>query len=209
LEIAPVERINSLALIVVDMQNDFCPGGALPVKHGDAIIPKLNTLIELFDELGLLVVFTRDWHPKNHISFRKQSGPWPPHGIQNTEGAKFHSKLLLPTRAMIVSKGADPTKEAYSGFQGTQLEQKLRENHVKTLFVGGLATDYCVKNTVIDARKSDFEVKVITDCVRGVNVKPTDSASAFKAMELAGAEKTTADRVTASLQRRAAVLSSS
>jgi nicotinamidase/pyrazinamidase len=199
--------IDSSALIVVDVQRDFCPGGALAVRHGDAIIPGLNPLIGLFDELGLPVVLTRDWHPKNHISFKKQGGPWPPHCVQNTKGADFHSKLLIPLRAVIISKGADPNKEAYSGFQGTQLERLLRKSGVKALFIGGLATDYCVKNTVIDARNNGFTVKVIADCVKGVNVRPTDSASAFRQMESAGAEKTTKERVLTSLKRRAAVSS--
>jgi len=197
------------ALIVVDLQNDFCPGGALPVKGGDKVVPGLNSLVDAFTASGLPVFFTRDWHPPNHISFRERGGPWPRHCVRNTWGAAFHPELRIPREASIVSKGLDPNKEAYSGFQGTNLSATLKKMGVTELFVGGLTTDYCVKNTVGDALKEGFLVNVLTDCVRGVDLKKTDSAKALGWMRVNGAKETTSERVLKSTHRRAAVLSSS
>ncbi|MEM3151578.1 MAG: isochorismatase family protein, partial [Candidatus Bathyarchaeia archaeon] len=139
------------ALIIVDVQNDFLPGGALPVPNGDKVIPILNKYIELFNKVGAAIFATRDWHPPNHISFKTQGGIWPPHCIQNSKGAEFASNLKLPKNVNIISKAVNPNMEAYSGFEGTDLALKLKELGVKKVFIGGLATDYCVKNTVLDA----------------------------------------------------------
>ena len=178
------------ALIVVDVQNDFCPGGALGVKDGDKVVPPLNEVIRAFNRAKLPIFFTRDWHPPDHISFKSQGGIWPPHCVQGTEGAGFHRGLMIPSSAVIVSKGDKPTVEAYSGFQGTNLERRLRELGIKRIIVGGLATDYCVKESCLDARRSGFEVDVLMDCVRAVNVKQGDGARALEAMKKAGARMT-------------------
>jgi len=174
------------ALVIVDVQRDFMPGGALPVPRGDEVVPVLNSYVELFEEAGAPVVATRDWHPPDHCSFRPR-GPWPPHCVQGTEGAAFHPELKLPEDALIVSKGTDPEREAYSGFEGTDLEERLREMGVKRLFVGGVATDYCVRATVLDALRLGFQVFVLEDAVRGVDVNPGDSERALREMLREGA----------------------
>jgi nicotinamidase/pyrazinamidase len=179
------------ALIVVDVQNDFCPGGALPIPRGDEVIPALNDYIKIFKKANTRIFTTRDWHPPNHVSFKAQGGPWPPHCVQNTEGAQFHPDLKLPADTAIVSKAMDPLKEAYSGFDGTELASTLRKQGVARVFVGGLATDYCVKNTVLDGRKLGFEVVLLMDAVRGINVKPGDVTKAVDKMVESGAEQST------------------
>ncbi len=177
------------ALVVVDVQVDFCPGGSLPVPEGDNIVPVLNEYIRRFDKSGALIVATRDWHPPNHISFKNYGGLWPPHCVQGTDGAKFHPDLRLPERVKIVSKATDPFKEAYSGFEGTNLAEDLKRAGVKRIFVGGLATEYCVKNTVLDALNLGFETFILEDAVRGINVKPSDVEKAMKEMLEKGAKK--------------------
>jgi len=179
------------ALIVVDMQNDFCPGGALPVPEGDQVVPALNDYIRIFKKANAAIFATRDWHPPNHVSFKAQGGPWPPHCIQDTEGARFHPDLKLPSEATVVSKAMDPQKEAYSGFDGTELADKLKTQGATRVFVGGLATDYCVKNTVLDARKLGFDAVLLLDANRGINVKPDDVAKAISEMMRSGAEQGT------------------
>ncbi len=176
------------ALIVVDVQRDFMPGGALPVPQGDSVVAPLNSYIELFERRGLPVFFTRDWHPENHISFKAYGGIWPPHCVQNTEGAEFHPDLKMPSdNRFIISKGTSPDFDAYSGFQGTLLEDLLRERGVKRVFVGGVATDYCVKNTVIGALNRDFQAFLLIDAVKGVDVSPGDSEKAIDLMLNRGA----------------------
>ena len=192
------------ALIVVDIQRDFCPGGALPVTNGDKIIPAVNELVRAFEKASLPVFFTRDWHPRNHISFKASGGMWPPHCIRNTPGASFHPSLKVPRDADVIDKGTLQAEDAYSGFQGTDLEQKLNDLHVVQIYVAGLATDYCVKNTVVDGAAKGFDMWVITDCVKGVNLKPTDSDTALRTMLSQGAKKMTSDRLLKSLSRRAA-----
>ena len=190
------------ALIVVDIQRDFCPGGALPVTDGDEIIPAVNQLVRAFEKAGLPIFFTRDWHPRNHVSFRDKGGPWPPHCVQNTPGASFHPSLAIPTDAEVIDKGTLQGEDAYSGFQGTDLAHKLHGLHVVQIYVAGLATDYCVKNTVLDGEAQGFETYVITDCVRGVNLKRTDSATALRTMLSRGARQTTSGRLVKSLGLR-------
>lgn len=179
------------ALIIVDVQNDFCPGGALPVPEGDHVIPALNDYIKIFKKANVRIVATRDWHPSNHVSFKAQGGPWPLHCVQNSEGARFHPDLKLPSDTTIVSKATDPLKEAYSGFDGTELANTLEKQGVTRVFVGGLATDYCVKNTVLDARKLGFVTVLLLDAVRGINVKPDDVREAIAEMVKNGAEQAT------------------
>ena len=184
------------ALVIVDTQKDFCPGGALPVPEGDTVIPALNEYIKIFREAGTAIYATRDWHPSNHISFKEQGGTWPAHCIQNTKGAEFHPDLRLPKGTVMISKATDPDKEAYSGFDGTNLEKELRLKGVKRVFIGGLATDYCVKSTVLNAVKLGFETVLLEDALRGVDVNPGDSGKAIVEMVAAGAKKTTLNDLT-------------
>jgi len=178
------------ALVVVDVQRDFCPGGALAVAGGDSIIPALNKAISAFRESGLPVVFTRDWHPRNHCSFKEQGGVWPKHCVARTPGASFHPRLKVPRGSIVVSKGTRPNLEAYSGFQGTDLERRLKRLGVGELFIGGLATDYCVKETALDALTAGFDVGVMKDCVKGVDLRKGDSAAAFRLLAGRGAKLT-------------------
>ncbi|WP_457568070.1 bifunctional nicotinamidase/pyrazinamidase [Desulfurobacterium sp.] len=175
------------ALVIVDVQKDFCPGGALPVPDGDAVVQPLNTYIELFVRAGLPVFATRDWHPENHVSFKKNGGMWPVHCLQNSKGAEFHDELSLPPDAFIINKGDRPELEAYSGFQGTLLDSLLRERGVRRIFVGGLATDYCVKHTVLGGLNLGYQVFLLLDAVRAVNVKPDDGRRAVELMLRTGA----------------------
>lgn len=176
------------ALIIVDVQRDFCPGGALPVPAGDKVVPILNEYIRLFGKANARTFATRDWHPLNHVSFKEKGGPWPPHCIQNSEGAKFHPNLQLPADTYTVSKAMDPSKESYSGFDGTPLDALLNQKGVKRVFVGGLATDYCVKNTALDAIERGYETILLLDAVKGINAKPDDAEKAIYAMIAKGAE---------------------
>ena len=178
------------ALIVVDVQMDFCPGGALAVKHGDQVVSRLNKVVEAFESLGAPVFFTRDWHPQDHISFRSQGGPWPPHCVQGSPGARFHPDLLVPRDARVISKGDRPSAEAYSGFQGTDLGAQLKGLGVKELFIGGLATDYCVRETALDALRAGFSVVLLRDCVRPVDARRGDGARALAEIQKAGARLT-------------------
>ena len=176
------------ALIVVDVQNDFCPGGALAVQEGDQIIPLLNRIIPFFKH----VVFTRDWHPADHISFSDEpqfvDKSWPRHCVAGMPGAELHPDLRIPEDALIINKGTDRDMEAYSGFQGTGLRERLREYGVRRLFIGGLATDYCVKSTVLDGLKAGFEVHLIEDAVQGIDVPEGTVAAALNEMRQNGAE---------------------
>jgi nicotinamidase/pyrazinamidase len=156
------------ALILVDIQKDFLPGGALPVPQGDKVIEPANRYIEIFTKAGAPVFATRDWHPENHISFKENGGLWPKHCVQNTEGAQFADNLKLPPEVFIINKGDRPEFDAYSGFQGTLLESLLRERGVKRIFVGGLATDYCVLNTVLGGLNLGFQVFWLADASKGI-----------------------------------------
>ena len=173
------------ALLLVDVQRDFCPGGALAVPEGDAVVPVLNEWIAAAEAAGVPVFATRDWHPPDHVSFEAQGGPWPPHCVRDTEGADFHPDLRLPDDALIVSKATTPEAEAYSGFEGTGLADLLRAAAVQRLFVGGLATDYCVKATALDALRAGFEVHLIAGGHRGIT--PDTSEAALDALAGAGA----------------------
>lgn len=184
------ERIalqNSDALIVVDVQNDFLPGGSLAVPQGDAVVPVLNRYLAAFAARELPVYATRDWHPANHCSFKAQGGPWPPHCMAETRGAQFAGNMKLPADTAVISKATGPDKDAYSGFEGTDLDSRLRAQTIRRLFVGGLATDYCVLNTVRDARNLGYEVYLLADAIRAVNVKPDDGRRAEEEMRRLGA----------------------
>ena len=176
------------ALIVVDVQNDFCPGGSLAVAEGDEVVAPLNKLIKEFLDRGEPVYKTRDWHPEKTKHFAIYGGTWPVHCVQNTRGAEFHSDLLDDPRITVISKGFDERADGYSGFDGTQLAQLLHDDDVKEIWVGGLATDYCVKQTVIDGVQSGFKVKALADAMRAVNVNPDDGRKAIDEMKEAGAE---------------------
>jgi len=187
-------NINSKdALIIVDVQKDFLPGGSLPVPSGDEVIPVLNDYISLFKTAKAKVFATRDWHPPNHISFKEFGGQWPPHCIQDTEGAEFHPDLKLTENVTVISKAMDPKQESNSGFDGTSLEDELKRGAVTRIFVGGLATDYCVKDTVLDGLCLGFIVGLLSDAVRGINVKADDSEKAVSAMRIGGAKIATLD----------------
>lgn len=175
------------AILVIDVQNDFLPGGSLAVPEGDRVVPVLNRYIGLFRSRDLPVFFTRDWHPANHCSFKEQGGPWPPHCVIDSEGADFAPGLDRIEADPVVSKADNPARESYSNFEGTDLKELLGQREVRRLFVGGLATDYCVLNTVVDALKLGFEVVLLTDAVRAVDVNPGDGERALSEMAGQGA----------------------
>lgn len=175
------------ALLIVDVQNDFLPGGSLVVPNGDEVIPVLNRYIALARSRGVPVFASRDWHPRNHCSFRAHGGPWPEHCVAGTPGAEFAPGLELPPEAVIISKAMREDTDAYSSFEGTDLAPRLRKLGVKHLLVGGLATDYCVLNTVRDALNSGFEVLLLKDAIRAVNVQSGDGERAEWQMAQAGA----------------------
>ena len=176
------------SLVVVDVQNDFCPGGSLAVANGAEVVAPLNKMMKEFLDRGEPVFKTRDWHPERTKHFAAYGGTWPIHCVQGTRGAEFHAGLIDDPRITIISKGTDESADGYSGFDGTNLAQLLREKGVEEVWVGGLATDYCVKHTVLDARREGFEVKALADAMRPVNVNPSDGASAVQEMRAAGAE---------------------
>jgi nicotinamidase/pyrazinamidase len=180
---------NKDALLITDIQKDFLAKGALPVPGGNEVIPILNAYAKIFENAKAAILASRDWHPANHISFKAQGGPWPPHCVQNTKGAEFHPDLKLPGCTVIISKATHAAKEAYSAFDGTDLAETLKTRGVTRFFVGGLATDYCVVNTVLDARKLGYTTVVLMDAVRGINVKPGDVDHAVEAMVNAGVEQ--------------------
>ena len=187
------------ALLIVDMQNDFCPGGALPVSEGDSIVPRLNAYIRLFRELGRPIVASRDWHPPQTTHFVPQGGPWPPHCIQNTAGARFHPDLAFPPDALIFSKGTGDQEDAYSAFQarddrGRSLANRLRALGLEHLYVGGLALDYCVKATALDAIAQGLGATLLVDATRAVNVNPHDAELALEELVRAGVELATIER---------------
>lgn len=180
------------ALVIVDVQNDFCPGGSLAVAEGDRVALALNRYITRFAAARLPIIATRDWHPAQTSHFKAFGGIWPVHCVQNTPGAEFHPSLQLGASAMVVSKGTAADVDSYSGFDafdahGTALAALLREHGVEQIFVGGVATDYCVKQTVLDGVKHGFAVVLLMDSIRGVDLAPGDSTRALEEMHRAGA----------------------
>jgi nicotinamidase/pyrazinamidase len=193
------------ALLIIDVQNDFCPGGALAVPEGDEVVPVLNRYIEVFRERGLPVYASRDWHPEETDHFESGGGPWPPHCVAGTGGADFHEDLALPRTATVVSKGMDPTDDGYSAFEaqtsdGAALEADLRRRGVRRLFIGGLATDYCVRASVLDAAAKGFRPVLLEDAIRGIDVTPGDVGRARNEMMAAGATTATVGSVRAQLE---------
>jgi nicotinamidase/pyrazinamidase len=184
----PVMPDNSLqpgdAVIVVDVQIDFCPGGALPIEHGDDVIPACNLWADAAHRAGIPVYASRDWHPANHLSFRDRGGEWPPHCVQDTEGACFHDKLELPEGTILVTKGTRFDKDQYSAFDETGLADELRRQGVQRLWIGGLAQDVCVRATALEAAQEGFETHVLLDATRPVT--PEGGREALREMEDSG-----------------------
>ncbi|MFC5478446.1 nicotinamidase [Massilia suwonensis] len=184
----PLRLTSTDALLVIDMQVDFLPGGKLGVPDGDAVIEPINGLLALFAGQDLPIYASRDWHPANHCSFAQRGGPWPPHCVAESPGAAFSERLALPASAVIVSKADTEDVDAYSAFNGTELAAHLRGHGVQRLVVCGLATDYCVLNTVIDARANGFEVLIAEEAMRAVDVTPGDGERAIARMRGLGAQ---------------------
>jgi nicotinamidase-related amidase len=189
-------QLQHAALILVDIQNDFCPGGALAVNEGDQIVPIVNRLMSRFP----LVISTQDWHPPDHVSFRERGGPWPPHCVQGTRGAELHPDLKTDTIAHYFHKASSPDTDDYSEFagkdeRGRTLDQVLRDPGTRKLYVVGLATDYCVLETVLDGLKLGYEVFAVRDAMRAVNVNSADGEQALKKMSDSGATLVTSDEV--------------
>lgn len=176
------------ALLLVDPQNDFFPGGAIGVPAGDSLIPVINTYIKHFSRQGWAILATRDWHPPNHCSFTEQGGPFPTHCVQGSRGAQFHSELVMPPGMMVISKGTDPKKDSRSGFEGSSLADRLEDLNVKTVFVLGPATQDCLKQTVLDARKIGLQVVVLSDATGNSGL----SADSLNETYQAGAIRATA-----------------
>jgi nicotinamidase/pyrazinamidase len=186
-ELSTIEPNKGDALVIVDVQYDFLPGGALAVPESDQILPVLNKYIGIFERRGLPIYMTRDWHPVDHCSFKEYGGPWPAHCVAGTRGAAFSEDLKFSSPTIIVSKATTPERECYSDFGTTNCEASLRATGIGRLFVGGLATDYCVFNTVKDALALGFTTFLLRDAIRGVNVQPDDSQKAEQEMIRLGA----------------------
>lgn len=175
------------ALLIVDLQNDFLPGGALAVPRGDLVIAPVNALVNLYHGRGLPIYASRDWHPDDHCSFTAQGGPWPPHCVAASEGALFSEAVQLPEEAIVVSKALTAAKDAYSAFNGTGLARSMLADGITRLAVCGLATDYCVLNTVLDGIEAGFEVLLVAEATRAVEVAPGDGDRAIARMLAKGA----------------------
>jgi nicotinamidase-related amidase len=177
------------ALIVVDVQRDFCAGGVLPAKDTSRLISPLNIVIASCIQSGVLCVFTRDWHPADHCSFQAQGGSWPPHCIQGTPGAEFAIGLQFPDSGLVIDieKDSNTRNMGYSAFENTNLEAELHNRHIQEIAACGIATEYCVKATVLSALRSGFRVSVLTDLVRPINISPNDSSRALADMVASGA----------------------
>lgn len=183
------------ALLIVDVQNDFLPGGSLAVLRGDEVVQVLNRYLQIFVAHRLPVYATRDWHPRQHCSFRAQGGPWPPHCVADSSGAQFAATLQLPRTAVIISKATSEEQDAYSGFEGTDLDNQLRKANISRLYIGGLATDYCVLNTVRDALRLGYQVLLLGDAIRAVDVQAGDGIRAEAEMAKLGAQRVTVQGV--------------
>jgi nicotinamidase/pyrazinamidase len=183
---------DTAALLVVDLQNDFCPGGALGAPGGNRIIPAVNRHIAEAQKRGMPVYASRDWHPPVTSHFKEYGGAWPRHCVQETAGAEFHVDLKLPHGAIIVNKGDDPARDGYSAFEGhtesgKSLLHDLRDRQVTRLYVAGIATDYCVRTTALDGVSAGLDVRVLRDAITGIDVHPGDVARALADIERAGA----------------------
>ncbi len=175
------------ALLVVDVQRDFLPGGALAIPRGDEIIPVLNRYLRLFEASGLPIFASRDWHPPDHLSFQQQGGPWPIHCVRDSQGARFAPELELPESTHVIAKATAPNRESYSAFAGTDLDEQLRALRVVRLFVGGLASEYCVLQSVRDALALGYAVTLLRDAIRPLDAKVGDGQRAVDEMLRLGA----------------------
>lgn len=169
---------------MIDVQRDFCPGGALPVDRGDEVVPTLNEALAAARQAGVQIFVSRDWHPRGHVSFTERGGDWPPHCIQDSPGAQFHPTLRIPEEAAIVSKGTRFDKDQYSAFNDTGLDVELRARGVRRVWLGGLALDVCVRATALDARRHGFETILITDA--SAPLTPESGQRAIEEMQAAG-----------------------
>ncbi|HBR15241.1 MAG TPA: nicotinamidase [Candidatus Omnitrophica bacterium] len=181
-------------LLIVDVQNDFCRGGAMPIAQAETIIPVINNYIEYFYTRSAAIIATRHWHPATTSHFETFGGLWPSHGIRDTPGALFHPSLTLPRDVLIVSKGMQPDEEGGSAFEGVDSKDKsflmvLKERKVKELFIAGFATEYCIKATVLDALENNFAVNLLMDAIKGVHIEPEEAEYAVKKMLRKGAKK--------------------
>jgi len=176
------------ALIITDVQRDFCRGGSLAVPESEEIIPILNAWINRAIPLRIPIFFTRDWHPINHISFRDRGGPWPPHCIQGTRGADFHPDLFVPSSGILINKAKEPDRESYSAFGDTLLSHYVKTLNIRRVWLGGLTLDYCVAATALDARSLGLDVLVLREATRAVNAVPGDAMRAIERMEAAGVQ---------------------
>lgn len=188
----PTRDVSRPALLVVDVQNDFCAGGTLAVPESARVIASLNRRLEQATAAGITVFASRDWHPAETTHFAPFGGPWPVHCVAGTSGARFHRDLHLPPDVVVVSKGQDPGSPGYSAFDGqtadgTPLGEALRQRGVTHLYVGGLATDYCVRHSVLDALAAGLQVTVLGDAIAGVDVHPGDVQRAIAEMRSHGA----------------------
>lgn len=193
-------------LIIVDMQNDFCPGGSLAVNGGDEIVPVINRYIEMFRKRGLPVIASRDWHPHETSHFKGFGGLWPEHCVQGSFGAGFRAGLLLPPDLLVFSKGMDPERDDYSALQGRDPAGRTMANHfmkegVSDLYLSGLATDYCVLQTGLEGLRLGFSVTVLVDSIRGVDLRPGDSERALDELKTAGAVLLTIEELLKSYPR--------
>ena len=180
------------AVLVIDVQRDFCSGGALAVPGGDTVVPVLNEVLRAAADRGMPVYASRDWHPASTRHFVTGGGVWPVHCVAGSDGARFHPDLRLPPAAAVVSKGVEADEDGFSAFDGRlgdgkTLEESLRASGVARLLVGGLATDYCVRHTVLDALRKGWPVTLVTDAVSAVDLQPDDGAGALEEMRAAGA----------------------
>jgi len=174
------------ALLIVDVQRDFCPGGRLPVPEGDAVVAAINPWIAAARQAGRLILASRDWHPRRHVSFESEGGPWPEHCVQDSPGAAFHPELALPADTIVVSKGVRLDQDQYSAFDETGLGDFLRRHGIRRLWLAGLAQEVCVHASVMSAREQGFEVALIPDGIRALDA--AQGADALEAMQRAGAE---------------------
>jgi nicotinamidase/pyrazinamidase len=182
-------KLTHSALLLVDIQNDFCPGGALAVPFGDEVVEVVNKLMPMFS----LIIATQDWHTPDHISFKAQGGIWPPHCVQNSFGAQLHKGLEQKAIDLRFRKANTADKDSYSGFDGTDangrsLDEVLKAKQINRIYVTGLATDYCVKETAKDALKNGYEVFLVTDAIRAVDVNAGDGEKALRELKKAGAQ---------------------
>jgi nicotinamidase/pyrazinamidase len=192
-EVNAMTEDRKAALLVVDIQKDFCAGGALPAPGGDDIIPAVNRHVADASTRGMAVYATRDWHPARTSHFKEYGGDWPPHCVQGSAGAQFHPALKLPPDAIIVNKGDDPHRHGYSAFDGHTSDGKtllddLRDRHITRVYVAGIATDYCVRESALDALEAGLEVRILPDAIAGIDVRPGDAQRALDEISAAGAQ---------------------